>query len=66
MGRGGLEEFGDGDSLATDEEFGGGAVGFVEGGDAGQGFVAATALDFDGNQGVATLESIETADHAGL
>ena len=36
VGCGGLEEFGDGDALAADEEFGGWVVGFVEGGNAGE------------------------------
>ena len=38
MGRGGLEELGDGDALAADEEFGSGVVGFVKGGDAEEEF----------------------------
>ena len=52
----GLDEFGDGNALATDEEFGGGVVCFVEGGDAGEGFLAAAALNLDGDQGVTALE----------
>ena len=36
MGRGGLEEFGDGNALATDELLGRGVMGFTEGGDAGK------------------------------
>ena len=56
VGGGGLEEFGDGDTLAADEELGGGMVGFVEGGDAGQGFLATSAFDLDGDKGVAALE----------
>jgi hypothetical protein len=38
VGGGGLEELGDGDALAADEEFGSGVVGFVKGGDAGEEF----------------------------
>ena len=56
MGSGGLEEFGDRDALATDEEFGGGMVGFVEGGDAGQGFLSSSAFYLDGDKGVAALQ----------
>ncbi len=33
-----MEELGDGDALAADEEFGGGVVGFVKGGDVGEEF----------------------------
>jgi hypothetical protein len=38
VGGGGLEELGDGDALAADEEFGSGVVGFVKGGDVGEVF----------------------------
>ena len=55
MGGGCLEEFGDGNALAADEEFGGGLVGLVEGGDAGKGLFTAAAFDFDGNEGAAAL-----------
>ena len=56
VGRGGLEVFGNGNTLAADEEFGGWVVRFVEGGDAGEGFLAAAAFDLDGDQGVTSLE----------
>ena len=56
VGCGGLEKFGDGNALATDEEFGGGVVCFVEGGNAGESFPAAAAFNLDGDQGVAALE----------
>ena len=45
-----MEELGDGDALAADEEFSGGVVGFVKGGDAGEGLLAATAFDLDGDE----------------
>lgn len=51
----GLEEFGDGNSLATDEELGGGMMGFVEGGDARQSLLATAAFDFNRDEGVAAL-----------
>ena len=50
MGCRGLEEFGDGDALAADEEFGGGVMGLIEGGDAGEGWLAAAAFDLDGDE----------------
>jgi len=56
VGGGCLEEFGYGDTLAADQELGGGMVGFIEGGDAGEGLFAAAAFDFDGDEGVAALE----------
>jgi len=63
VGSRGLEEFGDGDALAADEEFGGWVVGFVEGGDAGQGLLAAATLDLDGDEGVAALEEVLGEGH---
>jgi len=56
VGCGGLEEFGDGDALAADEEFGRWLMGFVEGGDAGKRLLAPAAFDLDGDEGVAALE----------
>ena len=51
-----MEEFGDGDALAADEELAGGVVGLVEDGDAGKGLLATATFDFDGDEGVAALE----------
>ena len=56
VGGGGLEEIGDGNALAADEEFAGGVVGFVEGGDAGEGLFSTAAFDFDGDECIAALE----------
>jgi hypothetical protein len=56
MGSRSLEEFGDGDTLAADEELAGRVVGFIEGGDAGERLFATAAFDFDGVEEVAALE----------
>lgn len=58
-----MEEFGDGDALAADEELAGGVVGFVEGGDTGEGLLATTAFDLYGAQGISALgQSWENPD----